>query len=145
MREAWKLPCRGAKMKSSSWWKFRVNASRLVAVFWPEILALVESNALLHLSHKLAISLLFVKRTATVSNSPVIKLFIPSQSHLNHNGEAQILLQGKSHKNSFEEAHLKRCGCGCGRKLVGRKKYDDSSCRKRAQCVRDKRTASNAT
>jgi len=92
-----------------------------------------------------AISLLFVKRTATVSNSPVIKLFIPSQSHLNHNGESQILLQGKSHKNSFEEAHLKRCGCGCGRKLVGRKKYYDSSCRKRAQCVRDKRTASNAT
>lgn len=35
---------------------------------------------------------------------------------------------------------IKRCGCGCGRVLVGRKKYYDTSCRKRAQRKREKLT-----
>ncbi|CAC9435151.1 hypothetical protein [uncultured Gammaproteobacteria bacterium] len=75
----------------------------------------------------------------------VARLFISDQSHLDHNGQAQFLLQGRSHKNSFDEARLKKCGCGCGRKLVRRKKYYDPFCRKRAQRVRDKITAPSAT
>jgi len=46
---------------------------------------------------------------------------------------------GRSHLNELDPSHLfdqgpsqkERCPCGCKRVLVGRKKYYDSSCRKR--------------
>lgn len=67
----------------------------------------------------------------------VAQLFILSASHLNQDRRTQFLSQGKSHESSFDKAHFKRCNCSCGRKLIGRKKYYDSSCRKRAQRVRN--------
>jgi DNA (cytosine-5)-methyltransferase 1 len=39
---------------------------------------------------------------------------------------------------SVTEQQLKLCPCGCKRKLIGRKKYYDSSCRKRAERKRKK-------
>ena len=52
---------------------------------------------------------------------------------------------GGSHLNSLDPSHLYnqgpsqklRCPCGCKRVLVGRKKYYDSSCRKRAERKRN--------
>lgn len=53
---------------------------------------------------------------------------------------------GGSHLNELDTSHLfdqgpsqkLRCPCGCKRVLVGRKKYYDSSCRKRAERRRKK-------
>jgi len=51
-------------------------------------------------------------------------------SHLNKLDPSQLFVQGPSQKD--------RCPCGCKRVLVGRKKYYDSSCRKRAERQRKK-------
>ncbi|MBL1294484.1 MAG: DNA cytosine methyltransferase [Thiotrichales bacterium] len=49
---------------------------------------------------------------------------------------SQTIDQGPSHKSSAADSH-ERCPCGCKRVLIGRKKYYDSSCRKRAQRKRE--------
>jgi len=50
-------------------------------------------------------------------------------------GTSQNSFAAKSHFSSIDES---LCLCGCGRTLVGRKKYYDASCRKRAQRKREK-------
>lgn len=41
-------------------------------------------------------------------------------------------------KSSVTDREDNRCACGCGRKLIGRKKTYDSTCRKRVQRQRNK-------
>jgi len=51
-----------------------------------------------------------------------------AQSHLNELNVSQSFVLAQSQKE--------RCPCGCKRVLTGRKKYYDSSCRKRAERLR---------
>jgi DNA (cytosine-5)-methyltransferase 1 len=53
---------------------------------------------------------------------------VTDSSHLTNIDVSQSFVQ--------DQSQIDRCPCGCKRVLIGRKKYYDSSCRKRAERLR---------